>query len=331
MRTPDGRILLAVDPLDLPLDALDRRHAFFAAPHQHNALHDVVVVVLAGDPEPRLIGYDDRRHVADDDRHAPDLRQHRVADFVERPDKADAANDSDLRADVDRAAADIDVAVVQRLQHLRQRDAVGDQLVHVDLEFIGLRLAAPAGHVDHARHRAESALQHPILQGLEVEHAVVGGADELVAVDFPDRADRRNLRLRVVQQRRQLRKAIENLLKRLFVGVVERELQLHVGESVERDGADRVEVPQRRRLGLNRNGDVALDLLRREARALGDDVHHRRGGIGIGFDVELAKRQHAANERHDEQREDEHPLLDRKRNQRIQENGVRSNSMQDWQ
>ena len=321
MRTPDGRILLAVDPLDLLLDPLDRGHAFFAAPHQHNALHDVVVVVLAGDSKSRLIGYGDRRHIADDDRHAPDLGQHRIADFVERSNKSHAANDSDLWADVDRAAADIDVAVVQRLLHLRQRYSVGDKLVHIDLEFIGLRLAAPARHIDDARHRAESALQHPILQGLEFEHVVVGGTDELVTVDFSDRADRRNLRLRVVQQRRQLREAIENLLKRLLVSVIERELQLYVRKAVERDGADRVEVAQRRSLGLNRNGDIALDLLCGEARALSDDVHHRRGGIRIRFDIELAKSQHPANERHDEQGENEHPLLDRKRNQRIQENG----------
>ena len=44
-----------VDPLDLPLDALDRRHALLAAPHQHDALDDVVVVVHAGDAEARLV------------------------------------------------------------------------------------------------------------------------------------------------------------------------------------------------------------------------------------------------------------------------------------
>src|SRR6476661_555032 len=62
------------------------------------------------------------RGVADDDRHAPNLSQHGVTDFVERSNKSHASNDGDLRPDVDRAAADVDVAVVQRLQHLRQRD-----------------------------------------------------------------------------------------------------------------------------------------------------------------------------------------------------------------
>ena len=104
--------------------------------------------------------------------------------------------------------------------------------------------------------------------------------DELVAVDFADRADRRDLRLRVVQQRRQLRQPIEDLLQRLFVGVVERELQLDVGQAVKRDRADRVEIAQCRSLGLDRNGDVALDLLRREPGLC--VITSTIGGVGSG-------------------------------------------------
>jgi len=96
------------------------------------------------------------------------------------------------------------------------------------------------------------------------EHAVARRSDQLVAVDFADRADRRDLWLRQVQQRRQLRQTVQDLLQRLFVGEVERELQLHVGQAVQRNGADGVEVGERRRLRLDRNGDVALDLLRRQ-------------------------------------------------------------------
>ena len=123
--------------------------------------------------------------------------------------------------DIDGVAADIDVAVVQRLQQLRQRQPVGDQLVEIDLQLEGLGLAAPAGDVDDARHRAEAPLQHPVLQGLEIEHAVAGRPDQPVAVDFADRADRRNLRLHVVRQRRQLRQPVEHLLQRFVVGEVE--------------------------------------------------------------------------------------------------------------
>ena len=44
-----------VDALDFALDALDGRHALLAAAHQHDALHDVVVGILAGDAEARLV------------------------------------------------------------------------------------------------------------------------------------------------------------------------------------------------------------------------------------------------------------------------------------
>ncbi len=67
------RSLAVVDPFDLHagrqdagivdlrhlcFDAQDRRRALLAPPHQHDALDDVVVIILAGDAQPRLL---DRR------------------------------------------------------------------------------------------------------------------------------------------------------------------------------------------------------------------------------------------------------------------------------
>ena len=105
-------------------------------------------------------------------------------------DQADAAHHRRLRPEIDGLAADIDVAVVERLQHLRQGQAVVDQLVQVDGDVIGLGLAAPAGDVDHARHRLEAALQNPVLDRLQVGHRIAGRADDAVAVDLADRAFR---------------------------------------------------------------------------------------------------------------------------------------------
>ena len=51
----------AVDLLDLGLDALDGRQALRAAAHEHDALDDVVVIVLPGDAEPRLVAHRDGR------------------------------------------------------------------------------------------------------------------------------------------------------------------------------------------------------------------------------------------------------------------------------
>ena len=174
------------------LDARDGRRTLLAAAHQHDALHDVVVLVEAGDAEPRLLADRDSGDVLDQHRIAAALRHHGVAEVVDRADQADAAHHGRLRADIDGVAADIDVGVADRLQHLRQRQPVGDQLVEIDLQLEGLGLAAPAGDVDHAGHGAEAALQHPVLQRLEIEHAVVRRADQPVAIDFADRAERRD-------------------------------------------------------------------------------------------------------------------------------------------
>ena len=45
----------AVDPVDLGLDQAQGLHGLGAAPHQHDALHDIVVIVVPGDAQPRFV------------------------------------------------------------------------------------------------------------------------------------------------------------------------------------------------------------------------------------------------------------------------------------
>src|SRR5215475_10319264 len=201
-------LLAIVDALDLLLDPPDGRHALLATAHQDDALHDIVVIVLAGNAETRLVPDDDLGDVLHQHGVAADLGQHGVVEIVERADEANATHHRRLAANIERVAADIDVAVVERLQDLRKRQAVGHQFVDVDLQLENLGLAAPPGYVDDSGHRPEPPLQHPILQGLEIEHAVSGRSHELVSIDLADRTDRRDLRLHVVRQRWKLRQAI---------------------------------------------------------------------------------------------------------------------------
>ena len=63
---------------------------------------------------------------------------------------------------------------------------------------------------------------------------------------------------------------------------------------------------------LDRDGDVALDLLGRLAGALRDDVDQRRHRIGIGLDVELDEADDAGAEQDQQQQDDQHALLQRK-------------------
>ena len=126
------------------LDPQNGRRAFLAAAHQHDALHDVVVLIETGNAEPRLLADRHGGDVLDQNGVAAALRHHGVGEIVDRTDQADAAHHGGLAADVDGIAADIDVGIADRLQQLRQRQAIGDQLVEIDLQLIGLGLRRPS-------------------------------------------------------------------------------------------------------------------------------------------------------------------------------------------
>src|SRR6266446_10093171 len=141
-----------VDFRDFGLDATDRRHALFATAHQYRALNDVVVIVLAGNAKTRLMARRHGRDIADTHRNAIDRCDHRVTDLVHRVYQAHTADNRGLGPKIDGLATDIDVAVVERLQHLLEGDAVGEQTVEIDGDLVGLGLAAPSGDVEYPRH-----------------------------------------------------------------------------------------------------------------------------------------------------------------------------------
>src|SRR4029077_3476041 len=68
----------SVDGGDELLDAGDGRRALLAAAHQNDALHNVVIVVDAGDAEPRLFADGNGCDIPDQHRIATGLRHHGV-------------------------------------------------------------------------------------------------------------------------------------------------------------------------------------------------------------------------------------------------------------
>ena len=98
-----------------------------AVAHQHDALHDVGLVVLADDAEPRRVRRPATvRHVAHAHRHA--LRAAAttiVADVAQRPDEADAAHVERLLAEREALPADVLVRVRERVDELLQRQRRG--------------------------------------------------------------------------------------------------------------------------------------------------------------------------------------------------------------
>ena len=300
-----------VDLVDLGQHALQGRHGLRAATHQNDALDDVVVVVLTRDAKARLVADGYGGHVGHQDGRAVVRGDQRVADVVHRADLADRAYDRRLRSDIHRVGADVDVGVVQAVEHLLEGEAVGEQPVEVDGDVERLRLAAPARDVDHAGDRLEAAFEHPVLDRLQVGDGVAGRADDTIAEDLADRAGRRQRRLDVVRQLADLGEPIDHVLRGLLVGQIVGELHLHVRQAEQRDRADGLHVGDAGHLDLDRDRDVALDLLGGLAGILGDDVDQRRNRVRIGLDVEGLVGEQAADHQHDAEDDHQDALLER--------------------
>ena len=301
-----------IDPSDLGLHAADGRQGLFAAPHQHGRQHHVVVFLMPGNAEPRGIADLDGGEVGQQHRHAAVGRDHHAADVVQVADQADALHHGGLRPDADGAGADGRVAGAHGLDHLWQGQPMRRHARQVDDDVVAFRQPAEGGDVDHPGDTLEAAVQHPVLQGLQVGQRIAGRPDQPVAHDLADRAERRDLRLRALRQPVQLAQPVQHLLQRLVVGVVEVELYPHVRKAEQAGRAHRGQVGQPGHRHFHGDGDVALDLLGRLAGILGDDDDLRRHRIGIGLDVEPGEADQTDHDEGEEQQDHQRPALQRK-------------------
>ena len=171
------------------------------------------------------------------------------------------------------------------------REAVGDQLLGVELDLVLLGRAAEAGDVDHALDALEGLLEGPVFERLLLHHVVGGvGAFEGVPVDLADGAPvGAHLRNKIGGQA-DLAEALEHVLAIDVAGGVVVEDEHQAGEAGQRGGAEMGEVGNAGHLDLDRDGDLALDLFGAAARPLGDDLDVVVGDVGVGFDGQARKR-----------------------------------------
>ncbi len=346
-----------VDLRDLGLDVGQGGHRIRVLPHEHDALHPVVIVVtdileaqgrsrgplpvgmvIADPTQSRLVAHDHALfagqlpreepssldHVLHADRLIVDRGDDQAADLLDSPqflraedgggggrvlqpqhlvDRVQAAAE---QADTPRrhghlalgevVAAHRGVGVGQRQLDLAQRDAVAAEAVGVGLDLVAPHRAAEARQVHDPRHPPELALQHPVLQRLDVVERVDLFARSILG-DFQDIAEdlargrlRRDARGHVRRQRLGDRgQAVDHLLPGRIVGILAAVMpgHLQVAQAEQRLAIDLLQAGHAGERHLQGDGDLTLDLLGRSAGEQREHLDDRRRRVGVGFDIDM--------------------------------------------
>jgi hypothetical protein len=138
---------------------------------------------------------------------------------------------------VDGAAADIGIGIADGGGDLRQRDAVGFELVQIDFDLVLPGGAAPGIDLDDAGNRQHPALHDPVLDGAQIAQSEVRWADQLITVNLANQAGAKDLRRYIVRQTDILLEADLRLRKGEIVVDAIREGDTDEGQAVERGGA----------------------------------------------------------------------------------------------
>ena len=112
------------DLVELLLDAVEDCAGVLTLAHEHDALHQIVLVVSA--EHAKADGVTDRclPDVADPHRRALLRRDHDALEVAEAPDQADAPHHEGILAVADVAPAGVRVVGAHRVEHLLEREVV---------------------------------------------------------------------------------------------------------------------------------------------------------------------------------------------------------------
>ena len=124
-----------------------------AAPHEHDALHGVVLVSPRDHSLPRLVPLAHLGHVADEHGNALVLLHHGLRDVVDAREDPDAANDEHLAAALDVAAGRVAAGLGDGGKDVVQRDAERRQTHRIGLDVDLLHEPAVGHDVGDARRR----------------------------------------------------------------------------------------------------------------------------------------------------------------------------------
>src|SRR5256712_12126293 len=137
-----GRLWL-LDRLDLRLHSLGDDPGVLAFPHEHDPLHEIVLVVAPEHPEPDRMADVDRPDIPDPDGCALLGGHHDILHVTGGLDEADAAHRHSGLASLHEAAAGVRAVVRATVEHLLQGQGVGPKPNGIDVDLILLGATAP--------------------------------------------------------------------------------------------------------------------------------------------------------------------------------------------
>ena len=300
------------DLVELLLDAGEHGARILALPHEHDTLHEIVLVVAAQHPEADGVADRHLPDVTDPDRGTLLRGGHDVLEVAQALDQADASHHEGVLAVADVAPARVGVVGAHGVEDLLEREVVRPKPRGLDRDLVLFDAAAPGDDVHDPGHAAELPLEHPILKRLQLDQRCLPGM-ERVAVHLADHAGQRPQLRPGVGRDSGLGDAFQHLLAcPVIVGAIGEE-DPNVREAEVREGAQKRHVGDTVKLLLELQGDVALDLLGGVARPERDDVDLHIGNVGIRLDRQARKGDDPGRRQDQHYRQGDEPLLQRER------------------
>src|SRR5207249_4637792 len=304
----------------------DDASGVLAAAHEDDPLHQVVVVVAPEDAEPDGVADPDLADVPDADRR-PLLRgDHDVLDVAQATEEPDAAHRQRVLALRDVAAAGVGVVGRHRVEHLLEGEVVAAQTGGIDVDLVLLGAAAPGDDVGDAGDLAELALEHPVLDRLELDerHRL---RLQRVAEDLADHAREWSQGRLGVHRQIGLGDALLRLLPGpVVVGAVGEE-DLDVREPEERIRAQKRHVGDAVELVLERNRDEPLDLFGGVTGPERDHLDLDVADVRIGLDRQPVVGDDARRRQHQGEGQRDEALVERERDEPVDHRVVAFNRM----
>src|SRR5579871_84010 len=239
------------------LDLVENHLSLFADAHQYDSFHRVVLLHESKLAEADGVADFDFGDILDKNRDSVVRAEHDIFDVRSISHQAESANVVELAALRIESAAGVGVVVGKLLDDLRNRNVVGEKLVRIEQHLVLHGGAAESRVIRYALDGAVAALEDPVLNGLQFLRRPIGALQN-VAVDESARAEERRERRRDALGHGGIGDPFEGLLAdEVGIGTVF-EIHLYGGESVKRDGAQRVELRDTVHFELDGDGDEAL-------------------------------------------------------------------------